>query len=128
MIDIDEDVEESWMRPKEGFSFEEDEDEEDHVNFGKTSVDRIISSVGEKVCIPLISQLIQNTIANDSDWRYKHAGLMALSQIGEYIEEISHIQPMVPVILNHLQHPNPKVRYASLHAIGQISDDMTEDF
>lgn len=35
---------------------------------------------------------------------------------------------MIPVVLQHLEHPNPKVRHASLHCIGQISDDMTEDF
>jgi hypothetical protein len=35
---------------------------------------------------------------------------------------------MMPAVLEHLKHPNPKVRHASLHCIGQISDDMTEDF
>jgi hypothetical protein len=35
MIDIDEDIEESWMRPKEGFKVEEEEEEEDSVHFGK---------------------------------------------------------------------------------------------
>lgn len=35
---------------------------------------------------------------------------------------------MVPVVIQHLQHPNPKIRYAAIHCIGQMSDDMTEDF
>jgi len=35
---------------------------------------------------------------------------------------------MMPIVLQMLQHPNPRVRYASLHCIGQISDDMSEDF
>jgi len=35
---------------------------------------------------------------------------------------------MMPIVLQHLKHDNPKVRYAALHCIGQISDDMTEDF
>ena len=35
---------------------------------------------------------------------------------------------MTPIVVQHLQHPNPKIRYAALHCIGQISDDMTEDF
>lgn len=128
MIDIDTDIDESWMRPKEGFSFEEDEDEDDAVNFGKSCVDRLISSVGEDIAVPLISQLIQNTIANETDWRFKHAGLMALSQIGEYVEEVATIQPMVPVIITNMNHENPKVRYAALHAVGQIADDMSGDF
>jgi len=29
--------------------------------------------------LPLIGQLVQNTIANDTDWRYKNAGILAFS-------------------------------------------------
>lgn len=35
MIDIDEDIDESWLRPKEGFKVEEEEEDEDSVHFGK---------------------------------------------------------------------------------------------
>lgn len=35
---------------------------------------------------------------------------------------------MIPVITEHCKHPNAKIRYASLHAIGQIADDMPEKF
>lgn len=88
MIDIDEDIEESWMRPKEGFKVEEEEEEEDSVHFGKVQVDRLVSAIGEEVMLPLLSQLVQATIQNDQDWRYKNAGIMALSQVGEYIDDI----------------------------------------
>lgn len=53
---------------------------------------------------------------------------MAFSQVGEYIEDVKGIAAMVPQVLEHLKHQNPKVRHAALHCIGQISDDMTEDF
>lgn len=79
MIDIDEDIEESWMRPKEGFKADEEEEEEDSVHFGKTCVDRLVSSIGEETMLPLLSTLVQNTLANTEDWRFKNAGLMALS-------------------------------------------------
>ncbi len=49
--------------------------------------------------LPLLSQLVQTTIANTDDWRFKNAGLMALSQVGEYIDDIQKISPMVPVIV-----------------------------
>lgn len=53
---------------------------------------------------------------------------MAFSQVGEYINDINNISAMVPIVIDHLQHPNAKIRYAALHCIGQISDDMTEEF
>lgn len=79
MIDIEEDIDESWMRPKEGFRADEEEEDEDSVAFGKTCVDRLVSSIGDEVMLPLLSTLVQATLSNDSDWRYKNAGLMALS-------------------------------------------------
>lgn len=57
-------------------------------------------------------------MANDQDWRYKNAGLMAFSQVGEYIDDISKIGAMVPIVVQHLEHPNPRIRYAALHCIG----------
>lgn len=77
MIDIDEDIDNDWMRPKEGFAGEDEE--EDNVAFGKQAVDRLVAGVGDEKMLPLIGTLVQNTIANDSDWRYKHAGIMAFS-------------------------------------------------
>jgi len=78
--------------------------------------------------LPLIGQLVQNTISNEDDWRYKHAGIMAFSQVGEYVDEVDKLSQMMPVIIQHLQHPNPKIRYAALHCIGQLADDLPEDF
>ena len=53
---------------------------------------------------------------------------MAFSQVGEYVDEIDKIRPMMPIIFQHVQHPNPKIRYAALHCIGQLADDMPGDF
>ena len=98
MIDIDEDIEQSWMSPKEGFVDGED-DEEDNVTFGKGLVDRLVAGVGDQMMLPLIGQLVTNTIANDTDWRYKHAGIMAFSQVGEYVDDTAKISTMVPVLI-----------------------------
>lgn len=79
MIDIDSDIEESWMVPKEGFRVEEEEESEDSVHFGKGTIDKLVSAIGEGVTLPLLSELVLNTVNNESDWRFKHAGLMAFS-------------------------------------------------
>lgn len=93
MIDIDDDIPEDWMRPKEGFKDREENemDCEDNVDFGKSCIDKIISAVGDTICLPLMGQIVTTTIANDEDWRYKNAGLMAFSQVGEYINDVNTI-------------------------------------
>lgn len=132
MIDIDSDIEDSWLKPKEGFkdagAGDEDEEGEDNVNFGKSCIDKIISAVGDELCLPILSEIVNNTLNNESDWRFKNAALMAFSQVGEYIDDIAKVSVMIPIVVQHMAHPNPRIRYAALHCIGQISDDMTEDF
>lgn len=57
---------------------------------------------------------------------------MVVSQIGEYLDletdGVSKIQQIIPVIVKHLTHTHPKVRYAAGHALGQIADDMRPEF
>ena len=53
---------------------------------------------------------------------------MALSQIGEYIEDVDKISSVLQMIVSFLKHENPMMRYAACHAIGQISDDMQPKF
>jgi len=46
------------MKPKEGFRVDEEEEEEDSVAFGKTCVDRLVSSIGDEIMLPLLSTLV----------------------------------------------------------------------
>jgi hypothetical protein len=49
---------------------------------------------------------------------------MALSQVGEYIDDINEVTPIVNIVLSYSKDPNSKIRYSICHCIGQISDDM----
>ena len=53
---------------------------------------------------------------------------MALSQIGEYVEDINELAPVVKVALTFLGITNPKIRWAACHCFGQLADDLYPDF
>ncbi len=61
ILDIDDEIEKSQMRPKEGF-IDDGQDGEDNVSFGKTSIDKIISAVGDEIFLPLLSIIVNNAI------------------------------------------------------------------
>lgn len=77
--------------------------------------------------LPILSATIEKLLQN-SDWRYKYTAVMALSQIGEYIEDVDKISAVLQMIMSFLGNENPMMRYAACHAIGQISDDMQPKF
>jgi hypothetical protein len=59
MIEIEKEIDDSWIKPAEGFNedYEEDSDLE-VVRFGMNGIDRLISSIGEKVLLPSLSLLV----------------------------------------------------------------------
>ena len=78
------------------------------------------------IALKHLSEAVQKMFASD-DWKMKHAALMAQSQVGEYMEKIEDIEPILTTIMNHINHDNPRIRYACLHCIGQLSDDMAPE-
>ncbi len=91
------------------------------------AIDRIIDSVGDKETLPVLSSTVEKLLQHQ-DWRYNYAAIMALSQVGEYIDDVSTVQPIMDTVLKFLTSPNPVIRYGVFHAIGQISDDMKPEF
>ena len=43
------------------------------------SIDRLISAVGEKITLPILSSMVEQMLSQAQDWRIRHAALMALS-------------------------------------------------
>jgi hypothetical protein len=125
MIDIDSEIDENWGDPKDPAQVKEEVDE-DTVVFGKEVIDRLLSSIGEDTLLPLICILVENTMQNQDDWRYKNAGLSAFSQCAEYVADIDQIKDMLPQVIEHCKHPHPKIRHSAVHCLGQFATDLKE--
>ena len=95
MVDIDSDVTDEWKSPEEGYNDDMEDDEDfETTRFGMGAIDRIIYSVGDKEVLPILSEGIKGLLANP-DWRYQYTAVMALSQVGEYMEDVSHISSII---------------------------------
>jgi hypothetical protein len=128
MMEIDDEVDEEWKNPPDGFDEELAEtDDQQIVQFSVDCIDRLISHVGKDTMLPFLSDCIKTLLTSDN-WKMKHSAFMAISQLGEYISEIDEIAPIIITIGKFIDNENPRVRYACCHAIGQLSDDMSPDF
>ena len=88
---------------------------------------RITRSIGEEQTLPPFFNMLKSLVES-KDWRYKYSAIMALSQVGEYITDLNEIDPVVKMALRFAKDPEPKVRYAAFHCIGQLADDKRFDF
>ena len=130
MVSIDSEVEDSWATPPEGFEDEEDQTVEiDYAKQGRKQITRLVEGLGEEFLLPTVLGLIQSALsAVTEDWRVKYAALMAISELGQFIEESQKIAELVPILIKYSTHTHPKIRYAAYNCIGQLSEDYEEEF
>lgn len=125
MIDIDSEVTAEWSNPPDGFNEEnEEEDDQKIIKFGINCIDRLIAHVGSAHMLKFLSEMVEK-LFKVADWKYVNAALMALSQVGEYMENIKDVEGILDTIAQYINHENPRIRYACLHCLGQLSDDMS---
>ncbi|KAG7467002.1 hypothetical protein MATL_G00148650 [Megalops atlanticus] len=123
MVDMEED--EEWTLVDEL----EDDDFDSNAVAGESALDRMACGLGGKIVLPVIKQHIMQMLQNP-DWKYRHAGLMALSAIGEGCHQQMEaiLSEIVNFVLLFCQDPHPRVRYAACNAIGQMATDFAPTF
>ncbi|KAJ1115929.1 hypothetical protein NDU88_004149 [Pleurodeles waltl] len=123
MVDLEED--EEWANADEL----EDDDFDSNAVAGESALDRMACGLGGKIVLPMIKEHIMQMLQNP-DWKYRHAGLMALSAIGEGCHQQMEgiLSEIVNFVLLFLQDAHPRVRYAACNAVGQMATDFAPGF
>lgn len=120
----DEDVK-AWTERMDDEEGEEDADELFHS--GEEAIDRIVEAMDmENVSAALFGLVAQ--FATQDQWQAKLAALSAIKQTVEYADDPAHIDQMATLLMEHVDHPHPRVRYTALHAIGQLANDQAPQF
>ncbi|KAL2633872.1 hypothetical protein R1flu_005351 [Riccia fluitans] len=105
----------------------EDEDAGESSNYevGQECLDRLAIALGGNTVLPVASQLLPTFIA-DPDWKKRHAALITLAQIAEGCSKVmtKNLGPVVDMVLNSFRDPHPRVRWAAINTIGQLSTDL----
>ncbi|KAH7372426.1 hypothetical protein KP509_17G003600 [Ceratopteris richardii] len=106
----------------------EDAGETSNYEMAQECLDRLAISMGGSSVLPAASELLPVYLA-DPDWRRRHAALIALAQIAEGCAKImsKSLEPVINMVLNSFQDSQPKVRWAAINAIGQLSTDLGPD-
>ncbi|KAL4471765.1 hypothetical protein ABPG74_008658 [Tetrahymena malaccensis] len=134
MVQVDTEITQEWMNPQSGYNDDLENDERSEtIRFGQSLINQYIpcfedSSIVLDLVILNIKKLFEEGNIKQ-DWRYPHAAMMALSQIGEFIEEVGTLELLLKLAYEYsFNHQNPLIRYAFCQIIGQISDDMAPLF
>jgi hypothetical protein len=123
MLEIEED--EEWYQRSE----EDEEDEDDTMyDCALQLMDRLALSIGGKTVTPIVFNLIPQFV-NHAEWKYRHAGLMAISQTGEGCAKMikTQLAQVVQLVVGKATDEHPRVRWAAVNTLGQMSSDFSPD-
>ncbi|GMY16117.1 importin-5-like [Fagus crenata] len=123
LLDIEDDP--AWHTAE---SEDEDAGETSNYSVAQECLDRLSISLGGNTIVPVASEQLPVYLAAP-DWQSHHAALIALAQIAEGCAKvmIKNLDQVVAMVLNSFQDPHPRVRWAAINAIGQLSTDLGPD-
>ncbi|KAJ9541237.1 hypothetical protein OSB04_027743 [Centaurea solstitialis] len=106
----------------------EDAGETSNYSVGQECLDRLSISLGGNTIVPVVSEILPGYLAAP-EWQKHHAALIALAQIAEGCSKVmtKNLEQVVSMVLNSFQDPHPRVRWAAINAIGQLSTDLGPD-
>lgn len=129
MLEVEEEVSEEWKNPPEGFNDElEEQDDQKEIKFGISVINLLFEVVGGPEMFAFLSTYLEPFVKSEQ-WKYKNVAIMLLSQAGEYIRENKEYQVnIMNFVAAASKDPNPRVRYACCHLLGQFSEDLAITF
>ncbi|XP_078437509.1 ARM repeat superfamily protein [Wolffia australiana] len=107
---------------------DEDAGETSNYSMGQECLDRLSIALGGNTIVPVASEVLPVFLAAP-EWQKHHAALITLAQIAEGCSKvmIKNLEQVVSMVLNSFQDPHPRVRWAAINAIGQLSTDLGPD-
>ena len=130
MTELEDTVAEEWQNPPDGFNDDlEEDDDQQPIKTGIAFVDELINILGKDEMIAFLSKNLEQLLLDSASWKERQAAIMILSQFGEYISENdNYIKNIINIVAKNARDPNPRVRYACCHLLGQFADDLNVFF
>ncbi|KAI9345625.1 armadillo-type protein [Obelidium mucronatum] len=117
----------SWYTT-EDLSQDDDDNDEDYV-FAEQAIDRLSIALGGKTMLSIAFNLIPKLLGSP-EWQSRHAGLLAVSVMGEGCRDImiDSLKDVVDLVIPYLRDPHPRVRFAACNCVGQMCTDFAPTF
>lgn len=106
----------------------EDIEEDDDFHIAATSIDQVVSALGDKYIAPFIQELVAANISHE-DWHRRHAAIMLVTYTAEGLRDsfLAHMEFVVNTVAQQANDSNKVVRFAVYQCLNQLSNDFAPD-
>ena len=119
----------TWESYENDDVFGDGAEEDEFATVGEQAFDRISRAVGGKVLFPIAMPMAEAALGS-SDWKFRRAGLTALALMAEGCQKaiLPNLKAITEGIINFVEDPHHRVRYAAIHCLGQFATDFPGKF
>ncbi|PHT99851.1 hypothetical protein BC332_29639 [Capsicum chinense] len=98
-------------------------------SYAMVSLNRLAVALGGSVIVPCCHSCL-STFLGSQEWRGRRAAVTAIGLISEGCSKglLLEMEKLVETIVNLIHDEHPRVRWATIHAIGQLSKYMSPHF
>merc|ERR1711962_1573168 len=106
-----------------------DDDSDSNAVVAESALDRMACGLGGKTMFPHILNATPQML-QQADWKCRHAALMAISAAGEgcHKQMESYLGQIMDAVMQFVNDPHPRVRFACCNALGQMATDFAPVF
>lgn len=126
-LTMDNEINDEWRNPSQLSYFDIETIYEKELSSALGYIERVLDIVDEQL-LPIISQYISDLLGNTSDWRFKYVGILLFKTLIGKCEDMVTVDNLFPIIFEHVNHENEKIRYAALNTIEEIEDHFQPYF
>jgi len=127
-LEMDKEITEDWATPNTVSYVDEEFIYEENVSTAISFIDRLMEHLSCDFMLPHLSEIILQLLNREDDFRYKYIALLSISQVMGNVDDMTTIENILPIIFASATDPSPKIRYASVNCINQMSDSFQPQF
>lgn len=126
-LEMEKEITDEWCTPKENDYLDEEIITDDKLSSAFSFLDRLILRLKDETLVEL-QKIISKLLEVQGDYSYKYIALLSISEITNHVDDISHIESILPKIFALCSHENVRVRNAAIYCLKSFCDEYSKEF
>ena len=126
-FEFDKDISEQWKNPSEDDFSNEDLVGDEYLSASFSFLDRLTTTLPEN-CLPEIQKMVVKMLDISGDYSYKYIALLTISEMTNHVEDIAHIDSILPRVFELCSHENDRVKATAVYVLKCFCDQYEKQF
>lgn len=126
-FEFDKETSEQWSNPTEDDYNNEDLVGDEKLSASFSFLERLTVTLPDQV-LPEVQKMISKMLEISGDFSYKYIALLTISEMTNHVEDIAHIDNVLPKVYELCAHEHDRVKAAAVYVLKCFCDQYEKQF